>query len=166
MTMPPLIMWSGNAADFHTYLDNVYNVFITDFIQKGHVFLGKPVKARYNPSYDNKHFSFWHVISEEGDSPAEDDRIPDLERCKRIAWIGHILSTSNNPEILCWKNRRTGKRGGEDRYLLYVPEERYLVILSEKQNCFFLVTAYIVKYENAHNRLLREHAGADDPRSK
>lgn len=164
MTMPPLIMWSGNAADFQTYLDDVYNVFINDLIQKKPVFLNKPVKARYHPSHANKHFSFWHIISEKGESASEDDRLPDLERCKRIAWIGHILAISNNSEILCWKNRRNGKRGGEDRYLLYVPEERYLIILSEKKDYFLLVTAYCVKYDNVHSRLLKEHAEAGDPR--
>ena len=165
MILPPFVPWSGNAADFQSYLDQIYNIFIVDFIQRKPMFLNKPIRARYNPAHGNKHFSFWHLISEAGETDNEDDRIPDLERCKRMSWVGHILSNFSDPEILCWTNKRQGKRGGENRYLLYAPKERYLIVLSEKKDCFLLVTAYCVEHENRHQRLMKEYSKSVDPRS-
>lgn len=157
MTLPPLEEWSGSAADWPSYLDGVYDLFMRTFVRANHQFLGKPVRARWNPPHDNKHFSFWHVVSEKGQTDSEDDRNIDIHRCERVAWIGHVLSMADDDaQVLYWCNERAGKRGRQQRHLLYLHRERYLVILGEKEDCFHLVTAYCVEYDHTHGRLMKE----------
>lgn len=165
MTLPALLIWSGSALEWDSYIDGVYNCFMSSFVRANHIFLNKPVRARWHPPHDNKHFCFWHLVSEKGISDSEGDRLPVLSRCERIAWIGYILANiSDTARIWCWCNERVGKRGREKRYLLYLHASRYLVILAEKPDCFHLVTAYTVERNHTHEKLVKERDLSDDPR--
>lgn len=165
MTLPALEIWSGNAQDWDAYLNRVYGLFVSGFVRANHVFLGKPVKARWHPSHDDKHFSFWHVISESAPSGIEADRTPDLRRCERIAWLGYVLANAGDrTRVWCWCTETRTSRGKERRYLLYLHQERYLVILAEREDFFLLVTAFHVEHDHRHRRLESECNAAGDPR--
>ncbi len=166
MTVPPLLKWSGDTAEWENYLDRVYSLFLSLFVHANHLFLGKPVKARWAPSHDNKHFSFWHVISERGETKSEEDRLPNLQRCERIAWLGYVLeNAADRSHVWCWRNTRRGTHGVAKNYLLYLHQERYLIVLAEKDDCFLLVTAYPVESNHTHTKLQREKNSSPDPRT-
>jgi len=164
MSLPSLVLWSGNLADLPNYLEDIYARFMKTFVRAEHTFLGGKVTARWSPSFDNKHFSFWHVISEQAESGREEDRTPDFKRCERVEWIGYVLANSNDrTRVLCWLNERQTSRGADTRYLLYLHEERYIIVLSKRGDGFLLVTAYHVN-ERRHAKFLVEHRASKDPR--
>lgn len=163
MTVPPLIPWSG--SDFPAYLQTIYDVFHSTFVMGGLTFQGKPIRARWTPAHDDKHFSFWHVISEKSESGKEEDRIPDLRRCERISLVAYTLANSGDKNaVWCWKNERTTSRGTESRYVFYLHAERFFVVLSEKENCFFLVTAFYIEHDGDHRKKCAEYKKHGDAR--
>ncbi len=162
MCLPSLVIWSGNADDMSEYIDDIYTRFLNTVIRGNLAYLNKPVKARWHPSHDDKHFSFWHVVSEQGQTTSEEDRNIDMRRCERIEWIGYCITTSlNTQKVLCWTN----ERGRRTRHLLYLHEERYIVVLEEREEFFLLITAYLVQHEHRHQKLLKEHISSQDPRN-
>lgn len=145
MSLPALILLSGG---WNEYLDKVYGQYLQDIVESPKTLRGKPVRARYNPATQNKGFSFWHVISE-GDT--ENERVPDIRRCERIAWIGWVLENADaaNPRIKNLVTSRTSRRGTTERLLLWLEDADYVVILEERDHYFLLVTAYQVSGHRA-----------------
>ncbi|HEU5048408.1 MAG TPA: hypothetical protein VFT64_11275 [Rickettsiales bacterium] len=166
MTLPPLILLEEYGGDWQCYLETAYAIFLETVVKGGLTFLDKPIRCAWNPSHDNKHFSFWHVISERAASGKEEDRIPDMRRCERITWIAHILNNiANSQEALCWENQRTSKRGEQTHTVLYLQKERYVIVLRNKEDCYQLITTYCVQREHKHKKLIQEYEESVDPRN-
>lgn len=94
----------------------------------------------------DKGFGFWHCVSEGGTE--EKERVPDLERCKRIGWIRAIIEHSDDQCVNQWTNRRNS----ETCHLLWLKEE-YLIVLAQRQGYFLLKTAYCTNREHTKRRL-------------
>lgn len=112
------------------------------------LFRGQSVAVRRIPETKGKGFGFWHCISTGED---EDDRTPDLERCKRIAWIRALIENADHPDIDCWSNTR----GREKCWLLWFREE-YLVVLAERNGYYLLKTGYCTVRARYIEKLRRE----------
>lgn len=155
MNPPDLMLLAGEWAD---YVEAIYQCYLNDLIRNPKALLGKPIRARYNPATQGKHFNFWHVISE---GQTEDDRQIDVRRCERISWIGWMIDRANagDPRIRTWNNTRTLPRGTALRRLLWCAEFEYVVILDERPVEFFLTTAYPVRGRRAE-KLLAEWGAA------
>lgn len=160
MSLPQLVLLSEYEAT--NYLDAVYNIFNEEIANGKLSFLCLPIKCPWNPPFENKHFCFWHLISEKGDSDKEEDRIPDLRRCERIRWIAYVLNNANdNRKVWCWEKAVKTKRGRVSHIILYLHEENYMVILRRKSNRLELVTAYT---KNNHSSISKERLNYRDPR--
>jgi hypothetical protein len=81
MTLPDLFLFTG---DWQCYEDKLYQIYLDEIVNAGLSFNGLPIRCQYRPESKNKHFGFWHLISE---GEIETDRTPDLRRCERIHWI-------------------------------------------------------------------------------
>jgi hypothetical protein len=142
---PPILPLEG---DWKTYLDAIYEHYLADLIRRPIYVQGKPVRARFNPATDGKGFAFWHVISE---GEKEEDRTPDLRRCERIRWIAWMLlrAANGDEQLLSWNSSRTQRRGTVERLVLFCEENKYTVVLEERDEYFLLVTAYPVSDRRA-----------------
>jgi len=70
----------------------------------------------------------------------EEDRTPDLRRCERIRWVSWVIENySKVPEISCWKE----KRNNQNEIVIWIEEEQYVVVLSERRDYWLLKTSYL-----------------------
>jgi hypothetical protein len=146
--LPPLTLFGGV---WPPYEEQLYEIFRRTLITSGLTFRGLRVSCRYHPPTRGKHAVFWHLIS---DGKDEEERIPDLRRCERLAWIAWIiLNFETCAEIITWRNRR---KGSEHVILLHTVE-RYVVVLEEREKYCLLVTAYLVKGDRRFNELMGEY---------
>ncbi len=147
--LPELIEFTG---DWNTYVEDIYKRFVDDVVHHKVTYKGLVVKTRYHPPSDGKGFGFWHCVSEAGLKAKEENRLPDLERCKRIGWIRAIIEHPDDRWVKNWSNRRNG----EICHLLWFNEE-YLIVLAQRQNYLLLKTAYRTNREHTKRRLSAEH---------
>ena len=138
LQMPDLLYFNGSWQE---YIDDVYDVVREDILISNITFKGLPVRLRYSPEYDGKEFGFWHLVSE---GKKEEERIPDLERCKRIRWIAHMIRNYNHCDISCWSERR----GPTEEWVIWNECENYVVVLSARRDYWLLKTAYVVTYDS------------------
>jgi hypothetical protein len=122
--VPPLIDLADHGGDWPRYIDAVYAQYLTDLGGRKVAFRGRPVVLRVHPEVDGKGSGFWHCTSE---GSLEADRVPDLDRCKRIAWIRPVIENEAAESVQYWVE----KRGGQVDHILWFREE-YVVILSER----------------------------------
>ncbi len=153
--LPPLMELSAYNGNWANYLDAVYDRFRADMLSSKLLFRGSRVSVRRIPETKGKGYGFWHCISEGED---EDDRIPDLERCKRIGWIRAVIENADAPEVDCWNNRR----GRETHWLLWFREE-YLVVLAERKEYYLLKTGYYPKGRRIERLRAERNAAQEKP---
>jgi hypothetical protein len=148
MSLPPkMSVGDFPGADFTErwkgFLDGIYQVFLKTVANGGLRFQGLPVKCRYHPPYDDKHFSFWHLMSE---GKAEAERTPDLERCARVSWIAWVIQNADKPDVVrWWENERSTGHGLKTHVPLWFVEQNYVVILEKRADFYLLLTTYCLR---------------------
>jgi hypothetical protein len=91
---PPKLIDLGDAEGADTaerwrvYLEALYGVWQRTLVYGGLSFRGRPLRCRKTPESRFKHFGFWHLIQE---GFPEEERMPDLERCRRLLWVGWVI---------------------------------------------------------------------------
>ena len=148
--LPLLVLLSDYEGNWERYLDAIYNYFKKDFIDSRPAFRGQRLGLKKHPIEKGKEATFWHFISE-GDN--EEGRIPDLRRCERIRWPRPIIENADEPIIKVWRN----KRKNDNRILLWLESQEYLVILAERKGYLLPWTAYLVIEEHRKKKLQREY---------
>ncbi|HAT1940333.1 hypothetical protein [Legionella pneumophila] len=134
--LPDLILFESFGGNWDSYQNTLYQLFLNN-IDRKLSFLGLPIRCRYFEPISNMHRSFWHLVTS---GPLDDEeRIIDFRRCERINWIPHLIQCSNCSEILCWEN----KRGSNTNTVLWLPPERYMIVLSNRKDYYLLTTAYV-----------------------
>lgn len=133
MGLPDLFPFAG---DWSAYEDALYRIYLNDIVNADLRFNGLPIRCQYRPPSKNKHFGFWHIISE---GKTEDDRLPDLRRCERIGWIAYLITSAGvDTDISWWEN----KRGGNTHVVIWHERENFTVILAKRSQYFLLKSAY------------------------
>jgi len=134
---PELCEYSG--GDWDIYQEILYGIFSQTLLSDDLFFQGLPVRIKRVPEYKNKHFAFWHLISE---GEKEEERTPDFRRCERIAWVRWTIENAeNHPKISLWNN----KRGTNVHVVIWFEIENYAVILAKRNGYFLLKTAYLLE---------------------
>ena len=163
MSLPNLVLLSDYQAS--DYLEKIYKIFVDEVVNGNLSFLGLRITCPYHPPFDNKHFSFWHLISEKNQTNQEKDRVPDMRRCERIKWISCVIKNADNKEkIWCWEKLIKTTRGYNEHIHLYLHQERYLVVLRRKNNRLEIVTTFVVTSDLIHNKKSEEKELYLDPR--
>lgn len=137
---PQLLEFDG---DWPPYEDMLYQVYLETIVHYGLVFRDWPVRTQYRPETRGKGFSFWHVISE-APSPKnknEDERIPDLERCRKLRWVAWVIQHAGEEGFPWWEN----KRGTETRVVIWAEAYDFAVVLAKRNGYYLLKTAYCLK---------------------
>lgn len=132
---PDLQVFSGKTEEWKGYQDSLFDIFKNTIVRGGLTFQGLEVKTRYVPSTENKHFTFWHLITE---GKIEEERTPDPRRCERIEWISWIIINHNHPSISFWES----PRGRSKEFVIWCEEHDFAVVLSKRSNYYLLKTAY------------------------
>lgn len=143
MNAPPdLFPFPRNVDEWEQYLDQIYETYLDTLIRPGLTLWEKPLRARFNPPYKEKHFGFWHLISE-GEN--EEDRTPDPRRCERIAWVRWVIDNADEDGVLCWERAVTTRKGLRTRWTLWARAYDFVVVVEERPNYILLITAFQVK---------------------
>lgn len=148
--LPDLVLLEECGGVWGRYIDHVYSYFYRDFIEHTVKYENIRVNVRRYPYYDGKVKAFWHLVS---DGDIEDQRCINLRRCERIRWPKPIIEMPEPDDIWIWQNDRKS----EKRILLYIPEERYLVVLGIREGYFLLCSAYYVEHISRHKKLEKEY---------
>ena len=149
--LPPLLQFDGFWS---AYVERVFEIFERDFIKTSAKFRGLPIRLRFMPLHEGKPSAFWHLIQE---GQIEEERTPDIRRCERIGWLRAIIDKADDPCLKIWENERTGIRGVERSVLLWLEDERFLVILAKRNGYYLLLTAYPTNREHTCRKLRREY---------
>lgn len=136
------------ASRWKVYLEVLYGAYLKSVAFGKLLFRDLPVRCRFQPEVNGKHYAFWHIMQEEGQQGmAEEERTIDLERCRRVLWIGWIIANAGSDErirVFPQAKRHTA-RGPEQPWALWLYQEGYVVILWERTGYYLLKTAFLVK---------------------
>lgn len=148
--LPNLILIADADGEWGRYCEMVYGRFVQDFLSSQPTFMGKHIRCRRDPIYDNKEAGFWHCVSEGRD---ELTRTPDFRRCERIGWARAVIENASDPKVDVWIRRN----GGENRIHFWYNEE-YLVVLGERGRTYQLITAFCTEYGHSIRNRRKERA--------
>jgi hypothetical protein len=148
--LPPLVLLEEYCGEWEKYIEAIYNCFKIDFIDSKPKFEEKDVSIVKYPAFQNKECGFWHITSE---GRKENERIPDIRRCERICWPKPIIEQHNDIAIRCWRNTR----GQGRKIILWLYEQDYIVVLTERKTYVILWTAYPITFDNTRKKLQKEY---------
>jgi hypothetical protein len=151
-----LVLFEDYDGNWQRYEDEIFARFYTDFIESQPLFLCEPVHATKKPLKKGKERGFWHCIQE---GRIEEERMPDIRRCERICWARAVIEHADDPIIKVWPKQV----GRKNRYMLWIEEADYLVILEKRPCKWFLWTTYYTNYERTRTKLRREYEAHKKP---
>jgi len=158
--LPKTISINDFNGDWNLYNNELYKIFVNDFIDTPLHFKNKKVQTRINPKQNNYEHAFVHLTCETmKDGITLNDRIPDFKRCERIAWNRKIIE--NYPCIYnCDKCHKLlyyeEYYKNTIRISLVFYDVRFKVILEERKNYYLLITGYYIKYDRVLNKELNK----------
>ena len=150
LIFPDLIELNQFSGDFKKFFDMVYSIFSNDFIVSNPIFRGKKVSSQRKPEVDGIHRTFYHITHEGED---ETDRMPDFRRMERIRFPKFCIEKCPHTELLIWEN----KRGRDERTLIFNEIEKYLIVLTKRNDYYLFWTAYLVDKDHSVRKLMNEY---------
>ena len=137
--LPELLSLGALGGDYQAYEDALYDFYLRDIVRGGLVYRGGAVRVRRTPEFKGKGAGFWHLTTE---GPVEAQRLLDLRRCERLPWIPWVITAAGRSDsrVRVWSN----KRQGSTNHVLWLWEEDYAVILSERSHGYLVVSAYVL----------------------
>lgn len=144
------LIFKNSEESLEAYIDRVYEIFKSDFINTKPLFHKRVGLKRY-PLRNGREATFWHFTTF---GEKEDIRDIDIKRCERIKFPKIVIENYNDDDVKYWENER---KGCEKRILLYFEKENYLVVLSDRGDFVLPWTAYPITYKNQKDKLLKEY---------
>jgi hypothetical protein len=165
MTEPPVFIEVDDfpGDDYMTrwraYLEDIYRRYLEGVAHGRLSFRGLPVRCQFRPETEGKHYAFWHMMQEGSGGRREDDRTPDMERCRRVDWIAWVIrNAGTHPGIRVFPQT---KRGSEQPWALWLHEYGYVVILWERRDYYLLKTAFYPVRRHKREELERDWKTAE-----
>lgn len=147
--LPKLIEYNPQIDNIDKYIEDIYQIYIEEFINQGIFFKGEKLALKKMPIRNGKEATFYHIVSEGED---EENRKIDIDRCARIRWPKAILA-SNYIGLKIWENKRKNK----NNILVWFSEIEYLIVIRKNSNIKLLWTAYSVTKEHRKRKLQKEY---------
>ncbi len=136
----------------HELIEFAYQIYLKLYVLSKPQYNGIMVNVRRVPYLGNRDQAFYHLTtSSKGET--EEQRKPDIERCKRIRFPKSIIENSSDEDILVWQN----KRGSRRNTLMWLKELDYLVVLKNGNGYYILTTAYIITFKHTRKKLITEY---------
>jgi hypothetical protein len=155
--IPDIILLEDYQGDYGKYIKAVYDVFQRDFIQEKTRFRGELLCLKWEPIFQNKASTFYHMTHEGSD---EQNRTPDLRRCERMPWAKPTIENCDSWGLKIWTQIRQGKGGTKHRLCLWLEfkdEPDYIVILEIHKAYKLLWTAFVLQYPHEKRKRLKEY---------
>lgn len=158
----PDILECANLTAWNSYLMNLYDVFVRDFITTQPIFRGMPVDIRREPMDGIFEHTFTHLTHKKhADCNRYDpnDRIPDLRRSERLVWIRKIIENydcilqEKCDNILFWEEMYRGRV----RINLWYKSENFIVILEQCRLFYYIITSFFLTNEWEIKKRLRKY---------
>ncbi len=138
LIFPSLIYLDEYNGDFHNFFNAVYAIFENDFINTRPYYQGIRVNVQKFPEVDRIHRTFYHITHEGED---EQNRSPDMRRMERIRYPKFIIEESTySTNLLIWEKDIKN----DTRIHILSETERYLVVLTRRDNYLLLWTAFYI----------------------
>lgn len=110
-----------------------WEVFEWDFLKSNPLLRSLPIKVDRKP-IDGKVEGFYHVTSEDNAG----DRELNYERCRHLCWIRPVIEHIDDDKFIkAWYMQH----GSKMRLYIWF-DDRFIVVLSECKDHYFLVTAF------------------------
>jgi hypothetical protein len=136
--LPPIKTFSYNWAEWKGLIEDIYVDFVDTFISNTVSFQGMRVEIR-SLKDDNKEQDFWHLVTRDIERAGE--REAEVQRAVRCHWAACLISNYQDPAVSYFVTR--DDRGRLKHHFWHQPED-YVVILVERSNRLFIVTAFVV----------------------
>ncbi len=134
--LPPLEFFNAYNG-WQDYINCLYEIYLTDFIQNPIVISGKRIQQRRLPQVQGKDKAFWHICGHD-----EEQNIPeDFSRHERIRWPRAIILNRNDTTIKIWQDDNYAGAGNKLQISIWFNDE-YLVVLEPRNNYTLFITAY------------------------
>lgn len=155
----PNLEYYDDYNSWNEYEDALYAIFQHDFLDSYPQFENTRVNVRHYPIEYGKEDAFFHTTCK--DYRGQGERDPDFRRCERIRWIRAFIENYNCDASLCeecdgvkvWREPFKSRT----RVHILLEEERYVVILEEREKYFLLITAFYLDYDNALQKQLKHY---------
>lgn len=158
----PNIIECESIIEWNSYLDMLYEkVFKPCFLESYPKFEGWNVRIRKEPMDGDWEHDFVHMTHENyyHNSKNPNDRIPDLRRSERLNWVKPIIEhfacsvEQDCGKILYWENYYKGYV----RCNLFLPEERFHVVLERRKNVYFIITSFYVNKDWEYRKRMEKY---------
>ena len=131
---------SDTAERWRVYLDALHQVYLRTLVHGGLLFRGQRLQCRRLPESRFKQFGFWHLV--QAGFP-EEERLPDLERCRRLLWVAWVIQNAGT-DARIRVFLQTPRHGEKKPWALWLHEQDYAVIVAERSEYSLLLTAFMV----------------------
>jgi len=147
--MPPLVMMTNGWAE---YLDILYVEYLSEFINNSTYHRELKVKTFTQLEYNMKQATFNHLTTK-----GSKNRLYNEKRCQKYKWIkpmiegncGACMSFRYFPD-LDWNKKWK-------RFIIWCDKYDFVIILEKRDNCYMLITAYCVIYDDKRIQLERKY---------
>ena len=157
IALPNMILLEDYNGNYDKYIKAVFDVFKRDFIDKKTRFRGEVLRLKWEPEFQNKACTFYHMTHEGSD---EQNRTPDLRRCERMPWAKPTIENCDSWGLKIWPQVRQGKGGTRNRLCLWLEfeaEPDYIVVLEVRETYKLLWTAFVPQYPHEKRKKQKEY---------
>ncbi|EFS20007.1 hypothetical protein MWR47_05965 [Staphylococcus hominis] len=158
-----LIEMSEFNHDYHKYINYLYLEVFKKFLYNNKVYFNdKKISLKRFPEECGWENSFFHLttVSANKNVPLS-EREPDFRRCERLHWIKPAIETDhiNVCNFKCFEVFEDNSRRFK-RIKMLNEEERYLIVLEDREDYYLLVTAFYIEHDYYLKGLIKEREKA------
>lgn len=150
--LPDMLNYNNyNSPD--DLLKKAYIIFKRDLYNQKIKLNSKPILFFENPVKNGFEQGFYHCTSNSSNQSPQ--RTIDIYRTQRINWIKPIIENfpcSHN----CCDGPLTWIDSAKNYLHIYHHEERFLIVLNERDFVYDFITAFFVEKESQHRKLLKK----------
>lgn len=155
--LPKIIELSDCNGDPDKYEDHLYyDVFLNDLYNNKMYYNSKRVALKKYPTFNGREASFFHLTCK--NYKKGEDRLPDFRRSERLGWIKPGIETNHIEECgdHCFLSYTKIVRDKKRVHLLN-KEDRYMIVLEEREEYYLLITAFYIDYDKTLERKYKEY---------
>lgn len=152
--LPELVLYN-DYGDYRLYIEALYDIYRTDFIQQPFQFDAKTIRVRREPPIRNKDKAFWHICGEDTGQAAWID----FRRHERIRWPKAIILHHDDASVKEWSDDHHSGPSGTIRTNLWFNDE-YLVVLEPREAYVLFITAYCTNHAHTVRKLEKRFQSA------